>query len=310
MNILLASSITNTHTVDSLRIEHLQQTVDALHQLIDTTNGVICNEISASNNHLTSITIVIAIISLILAVIGSAIGFYISYLYKKVKKAEKMIAEKEQIITSLSQTVQETDEKITNDLASIYKKLRREELKANIQRLLIEPLDIQHFMPNLLGNDLEDDLFETLFQAYQKLISTGKADQGASIFQYSYKENYLLVFFQHFLFQSLLNGGLREDMIKYLKEGCKCAFERDMLKCTKDLCKALNEPIMSKPVDVMYEYLVAVNQSEFKSLTAIKDIIYSDLKDKSILRQAIDRCTADKVYLELFDNKEPIDDEQ
>lgn len=328
MNMLLASNIAKLHSIDSVRIDQLQQHVESLHSidsiqivqlqhsveslqnLIDISNGVIGNEFASSNNYLSVISIGIGIISLILAVLGIGLGIYINSLYKKVQVAEKTITQKEQVIQELSRSVQETDEKITNDLQSIYNKLRKEELKANVQRLEIEPLDIKHYLSNLLGNDLDEGLFVFLHHAYIKLIATGKADQGAFFLETSYRNNYLLVFFQHFLFKSLLDADLRPDVIKFLKEGCSCAFERDIVKCTKDLCKALNEPDISNSVDILFEYLVAVNQSEYKALSAIKDILHSDLRDKSILRQAIDRTTAKDIYLELFDNKKNIDDER
>lgn len=306
----LEHKVESLHTVDSLRVDQLQHRVESLHSLIDSSYSVISNEIASSNNYLTVISIVIGVVSLFLTVIGFGIGYYINSLCKKVKDAENTISEKERIIKDLSHAVKETDDKITNDLESIYNRLRREELKAILKRLETEPLDICHYQSILLANDLEDVMFESLYRAYQKLKASGNADRGASIFESSYKNKYLLVFFQHYLCQSLLNVDLREDIIKFFEEGCRCAFERDMIKCTNDLCKALNELKFPKRVDVMCEYLIAVNKSEFKSLTSIKVIIDRELLDKSILRQAVDRCTSNSLYLELFDNKVPIDDEQ
>lgn len=309
MVFLISTNIVTYHTIDSVRIDQVQQNVESLHNLIDTSNSIISNEIASANNYLTILSISIAVIGLLLTIVGFGIGLYINSLYKKVKEIETTIVDKERIISELSSKVQDTNDKITNDIESIYSRLRKEELRANIKRLLVEPLDIKHFISILLSNDLEAELFDDLYHAYQKLIASGCADRGDSFFSSSYKDNYLLVFFQHFIFQSILDSDLRKEIILFFKTGCKCAFERDMIKCTKDLCKALNEPILSNPVDILYEYLIAVNDSEFKSLSEIKEIFNSELEEKSNLRQAIDRCTSNNIYLELFDNKQPIDDE-
>lgn len=307
---LFNSDIATCHAIDSVRIDQIQHNVESLHTLIDTSNGFISNEIASANNYLTVFSISIAVISLLLTIIGFVIGRYINALYKKVQIIEKTVTTKEQGIIKLSQTVQETNDKITNDIEDIYKRLRREELFACIKRLEVEPLDISHCISILLSNDLEESWFENLYQAYQKLIASGKADKDISFLRPSYRSNYLIVFFQHYLYKCMLTAGLREDMVSYFEMGCKQAYERDMIKCTKDLCKALNESVISAPTDILYKYLLAANKSEFKSLIAIKEILNSDIVDKSILRQVIDRCTREQIYLELFDNKQPVDDEQ
>lgn len=310
MTLLLSSNLTTYHAIDSVRIDQVQQKVESLHSLIDTSNGVICNEISSANNYLTVLSISIAVIGIILTIVGFFIGRYINSLYKKVRIIEKTVAEKEQGIKSLSQTVQETSDNITNNIGEIYNRLRKEELFSIIKRLEQEPLDITHCISMLLSNELDDSWFENLYHAYQKLIASGKADDGKSWFRSSYRDNYLIVFFQHYLYRCILAADMREDIIPFLETGCELAFERDIIKCTKDLCQALNEPILDNSVEILYKYLIAVNNSEFKNLAAIKDIINTELVDRSTLRQAVDRCTSNNIYLELFDNKQPIDDEQ
>lgn len=310
MDIILVSEISNYHAIDSVRIDQLQQQIGSLQNFIDISNGIISNEISSSNNYLSVVSICIGVISLILTLVGFGIGYYINSLYKKIHIIEKTISEKERKIVELSKTVHDTNEKITNDLGSIYKKLRKEELKALIKRLELEPLDIKHCISMLLSNELEDSWFDDLCHAYKKLIESGKADSGTSLFDSSYGSNYKIVFFQHYLYKCLLSKDMRDDIVAFFEEGCGCAYERDIIKCTKDLCNALNESVMPKPTDALYNYLVAVNQSSYKSLSSIKEIIDSELIDKSLLRQAIDRCTNNKIFLELYRNAEPIDDEQ
>lgn len=297
------------HPADSVQIIQLQQRVETLYNLLDTSNSVISNEIASSDHYLTVISIIIGVLSLIVAIICCCIGCYINSLYNKVKTIESTILEKEQTVTKLSENVLSANDKITNDLESIYIRLRREEIKANVKRLEIEPLDIKHCIHSLLSNDLEENLFEDLCNAYRKLIASGKADEGASLNDITYKEDYLLVFFQHYLYKSLLSQDLREDMIGFFKTGCKCAYERDIIKCTSELCKAINEPLDSSET-ILYNYLIAINNTEFKALATIKKIIETELKDKTVLRKAIDRCTNDEIYLVLFNNQKPIDDEQ
>jgi hypothetical protein len=51
--------------------------------------------------------------------------------------------------------------------------------------------------------------------------------------------------------------------------------------------------------------LKAINQSEFRNLQELKEIFQNEINDKSLLVDAIDQCTSDKVYLEMFGVEAP-----
>ena len=118
-------------------LQNINDNVDAVLRIVDVSNSTIANEISAINTMLVAFTIVFG-------VVGVLLGVYISWLQKKVSKMSDNIAEKEQKIISLANTVEETDRKIHTDIAGLYEDLRKEETMTLLRRLEEEPIDISN----------------------------------------------------------------------------------------------------------------------------------------------------------------------
>lgn len=290
--IFLIELITERDSITYL--QDIYKDIDAIRSIVDISNATIANEISAVNTILVVFTIVFGII-------GIFLGWYISFLQKKVTKMSDNIAEKEQSIIKLANTVEETDKKIRSDISGLYAELRDEETMTFLHRLEEEPLDIANLSNLLLARPLRDKGFPILKKAYMQLLSLGpEIIDKESLLEPSYRQEYTLMFFQHYLRESILDDDIRPDIIKDFKRSMTCAFKRDIIKSTEDFCLALStDETPFDKVSLLADYLEALNQSKYHNLVELHDIFQERLK-ADLLVNAIDKCTTDKVYLELF----------
>ncbi len=280
-------------------LQNLNDNIDGVRNLVDVSNSTIANEISVMNTVLVVFTIVFGLV-------GIFVGVYISVLQRKVSKMSKDIEGKEIIIKALAKNVEDTDNKIHSDISGLYKQLREEETMTMFRRLEEEPQDIANLSSLLSARTVGEKGFPILKSAYMKLLEIEneqiEKDRDISI----YKSSFLILFFQHYMSLTMLDNDIREDLRKEFGDCCKYAFKRDIIKSTKDLCKVLSKsdaPFEKEPI--LVEYLKAINKSKFKNLVELKNIFHEDIKNKSLLVGAIDKCTSDKVYLEMFGIADP-----
>jgi len=279
-------------------LQNINDNVDAVRRIVDVSNSTIANEISAVNTMLVAFTIVFGIV-------GVLLGLYISWLQRKVSKMSDNIEEKEQKIILLAKTVEDTDNKIQSDISGLYERLRKEETIALLRRLEEEPLDVTNLSELLWARSLEMDCFPILKTAFIKLKSLGSVADEISGLGLSYRQRYVLLFFQHYLYHSILDEELRDDVKNDFDVAFECAFKRDVIKATKDICQALS--VSSAQLDkvaLLVGYLKSLNQSKYSNLVELKDI-FQEKVNKDILVEAIDKCTTDKVYLGMFGVEAP-----
>ena len=295
-NMFLLSTTIPSDTLQYL--QYINDNIDAVRRIVDVSNSTIANEISAVNTMLVAFTIVFGIV-------GVLLGIYISWLQRKVSKMSDNIEEKEQKIILLAKTVEDTDNKIQSDISGLYAKLRKEETLTLLRRLEEEPEDITNLADLLLARPLDDDGFPILKKAFEKLMAIHLEVGKDVLVDSSLETRYVLLFFQHYLFQSILDDKLRSEVVKDLDSCMNCAFKHDIIKSTKDFCRALsNDDATFEKKQLLIDYLKALNQSKYKDLEELKDI-FQEYLDKDLLVDAIDKCTTDKVYLCLFGVENP-----
>lgn len=274
-------------------LQNINDNVDAVLHIVDVSNSTIANEISAINTMLVAFTIVFG-------VVGVLLGVYISWLQRKVSKMSDNIAEKEQKIINLANTVEETDRKIHTDIGGLYEDLRKEETMTLLRRLEEEPLDISNLSSLLMTRTLSGEGFVILKKAYIKLKSLGPEIDNDRFLEPSFRQQYIVIFFQHYLRESVLDEDIRPDIVKECKYSMNCAFKRDIIKSTEDFCMALSDSkVQFDRVLLVVDYLKALNQSKYANFVELKSIFQEKL-DPSLLVEAIDKCTTDKEYLGLF----------
>lgn len=297
IHILLNSNL----PIDTLKyLEDLNENIDAVRRIVDVSNSTIANEISAVNTMLVAFTIVFGIV-------GVLLGSYISWLQRKVSKMSDNIEEKERTIKSLAKAVEETENKIQSDISGLYTQLRKEETMTLLYRLEEEPEDISNLVELLLARPLEKEGFPILKRAFIQLMNIDDEANTDGFFSPSKRKQYSLLFFQHFLYQSILDDELRPEVVKDFKRDVECAFKNDIIRSTKDLCKALSDRRATfDKISLLKSYLIALNQSKYSVLEELRTIFQDNL-DKGLLVEAIDQCTSDKVYLSLFGIVAPSD---
>ena len=295
-NMFLLSKTISSDTLQYL--QNINDNIDAVRRIVDVSNSTIANEISAVNTMLVAFTIS-------LTVVGVLLGIYITWLQQKVSKMSKNIEQKEQKIISLAETVEETDRKIHSDISGLYAQLRKEETMTLLRRLEEEPEDIMNLADLLLARPLDDNGFPILKRAFEKLMAIHSEVDKDVFVDPNRETQYVLLFFQHYLFQSILDDKLRIEVVKDLDSCMNCAFKHDIIKSTKDFCRALsNEDATFEKTQLLIDYLKALNQSKYKGLVELRDV-FQEYIDKNLLVEAIDKCTTDKVYLRLFGVENP-----
>lgn len=287
------------------RISLVEKENESLHQLIDNTTASISNSISASDKIINIWGIVISIISIIVSILGIYLGYYVTKTSKKVQamlddvnKKNNDIKKIQKMVKTSKKEVIRINEQINKNLSTLYDNLRKEETKALINRLKKEPLDIGNIDTLLLSRNLEEDLFIDLKQAY---LNGGDSLEETQQNGNTFKESYFLLFFQHYPYQTILDNDLRTQLMESFFICCNCAFQNDIIKTTKGICKALNEDqVPFNKEELLIKYLEAINSSKHNKFTNLAGIFKNQLKDTELLNSAIKKCKEKKVYLSIF----------
>lgn len=253
MNISDSLSIASMHD----QIENINTQLSDLHNLISHSNDAIANEIAAGDRFLTYV-------GLILGFVGILLGFYITWCYQKVRKMKISIERKERDVKDLSNKVEKINEQIQNDISGLYEKLRKEESKSLLNRLIKVPEDIDNIVDLLLARELLPEDFSLLKQAFENLPKDNEDNV----------KKYLLLFFQHFAGQSIKYNDLRNRFVADFALLVSVAFKNDIEKSTKDIVLSLEEAKDEIKIQVLTPYCKALKKSKYKDM----DILFTDIK--------------------------------
>lgn len=314
---------------DSIAIDMMNHRIDGLSNSIDSLNnclqGVCANVEATSNivetandsisNQLAASTIFFAVFSVIVGVLVLAAGWYIGWKKKQIDDVAKKIEDNKRLMQDIEKRTTTLDKQIKGDMESLYKKLQHEETKALLERLVLEPEDIANLLKPLLARELDEDNFELLRKAYLSFLGVAK---NADIQSESSNENkkneykiegnyyegnisYLILLFQHYCYQSIKDDSIRPYLLVEMADVIECAFKRDIVKSTIQLCKALNKETSSfNKEEVLTTFLKGLNSSKHKNYIDLKNILEQNISPNTLLEKSIANCSTDKVYLDLF----------
>lgn len=296
-------------SIDSLNnsLCNVSTNVEAINNIVETANDSISNQLAAS-------TIFFAVFSVIIGILVLAAGWYIGWKKKQIDDVAKKIEDNKKLMQDIEKRTTTLDKQIKGDMESLYRRLQHEETKALLGRLVLEPEDISNLLKPLLARELDEDNFEFLRKAYLGFIDVATdADDSAdgrtekknehkiSGNYYVGNMSYLILLFQHYCYQSVKDDSIRPYLLVEMADVIECAFKRDIVKSTIQLCKALNEETSSfNKEEVLTAYLKGLNSSKHKNYIDIKNILEQNISPNTLLKKAILNCSTDKVYLDLF----------
>lgn len=281
--------------IQSDSIQALIDNYESLRDLVELSNSTISNELTSASYHLGALSIIIA-------TVGIFLGVYVTILFNKIRKIREEVDCNLDKVSKMNEQIKDIDTKINSNLSGLYSQLREEETKALLERLVQEPLDINNIDKMLLSRNINESNFEILKKAYVNLLKTGKADES-SFMRGSYKQSYYLLFFQHFCRLTVLDDDLRDDLSDNFKDYINCAFKRDIIKSTEDMCRALSIDAVSFDREkYLCKYLVALNESKYKDLIELRNILEGQINNKTLLPNAVALAIEEGKKLVLFED--------
>lgn len=241
--------------------------LDQLSTLVETTNSSINNTLSVTN-------IVIALAALIVAVAAILLGGYISRMERKIKTMSDEVTAKETEVKKLS-----TD--INNNIDGLFERIRREDTKAYLKRLLEVPRDIANLGEILFTRQLIEEDFKTLKDAYLKL-KRNKED-GKDCDGMTYGEMYLSLFFQHFPGRALQDTELHEEIIFFFDYGVGAAFSNDIEKEVKEIGTVVSDKnVLTDRENILLLLRKAIAKSDYKNDETVLKLLKDSVNDEEL----------------------------
>lgn len=304
-----ADSLQNKVDLLQGKLDALQGKTEFLLNVVETSNDGVSNQLSAANN-------LLALVAVIVAIIGIWLGFYIAKKKQQIEMMAATVESKKMTVEQLAKTVDEKkekvdiiakatedlDKKIHNDLSGLYKDLRNEETNALLERLILEPQDIDNLCTILCARDIDEKGYEKLRTAYLKMRKMlGEPMQENVVNDYS--EHFMVLFYQHFFYNALKDYEISPDFDNYYYAIFSRAYKRDVIKSTIDLCKTLSEETSTfNKEHVLTSYLKALNNSQYSELIELKNIFEQNIVPQTLLQDAIECCKKEKIKLVIFED--------
>lgn len=247
----------NTHIAD------LEKKIETERNINDKTFNSISTQISAASLTLTIMGIVFAIIAII-------VGVYVTYVERKIIKIGE---ENKELLTKnerIKKDVEELNKLIQGDIQGLFSRLKRQETIDLLDRLTRVPKDISNICSLLLSRDLQTEDFDRLKKAYKNLNPIDG----------SYKDSYKLLFFQHFLTNTLKDDDLRNEILDFIPSAIQSAFENDILKSTHDFVVAIVDKGINNFKKETTEFFKGLSSSQHKDYDAVYTTIFDTLKNR------------------------------
>lgn len=288
-------------------VDGLAKQVENLSYLVETQKEIISQEQSAIENSMGAVNIVLAVFALILTIGGIYLGWFINRKEKKVQALLMQVETKKEEVEKLEEKtskikddIVELNNNINGDIEGLYERLKKEETVSLFRRLVEVPWDISNVGTLLLARKIDISNFKYLVLAYRNLKDSGTDGQIGGI-MYSYKDLYLVQFFQHFCGPAISHSLIKDDLIEFFPAGFSCAYQSDIEYSTNSLIMSLNrdKSIGNKP-EILYTYIKALNESKHNTTSIPYEIIVSKYDNDDDLIQIWEQLISNSIIIKQF----------
>jgi len=239
----------------------------------DQTLSSISSQIGAASYNLT-------IFGILFTVAALGVGVYITFIERKILAIrEENKALLKESITAKDEVVLIND-LIHKDIYGLFLKIKREETVHILKRLINIPEDISNLSNELLSRELEETDFSLLKKAYLNLRQDELLKPGHIRIEMSHKDKYLLLFFQHFTHQSIIDEDIKIDFINFIPRGIDCSFEIDIIKSTKEFIQAVIKLGFLTNIKGINNYFEKLSDSKHKNLEKLYETIFNTLETR------------------------------
>ena len=288
-------------------IEELSKQVENLSYMVEAQKDIISQEQSAIENSMGAINTHLTVFSVLLAIGGIVLGWFINHKEKKVQALLEQVETKKEEVEKLEEKTSKTKDdivelnnNINGDIEGLYERLKKEETVSLFRRLVEVPWDISNVGTLLLARKIDISNFKYLALAYRHLKDSGADGQIGGI-MHSYKDLYLVQFFQHFCGQAISHSLIKDDLIEFFPEGFSCAYQSDIEYSTNSLIMSLNrdKSIGNKP-EILYTYIKALNESKHNTTSIPYEIIVSKYDNDDDLIQIWEQLISNSIIIKQF----------
>lgn len=183
----------NTYQIESIseKVSDIKDNYHLLYEGSKNQNDQLSNQISFAGY-------LLGIFSLLLTGLGIYLAWHVNSQFEKIKEMKAI--------------VEETKKAIEGNSTNLYKKLKKEETISYLMRLDEVPEDISNIISILLSRDMVDIDYLYIKKPYlkfKKIIPLSLNGLG----------EYQLLLIQHFLYQSLGDTDLKNDIMNNLNNG-------------------------------------------------------------------------------------------
>ena len=288
-------------------VDGLAKQVENLSYLVETQKEIISQEQSAIENSMGAVNIFLAAFTLIITIGGIFLGWFINRKEKNVQALLMQVETKKEEVEKLEEKTSKTKDdivelnnNINGDIEGLYERLKKEETVSLFRRLVEVPWDISNVGTLLLARKIDISNFKYLVLAYRNLKDSGTDGQTGGI-MYSYKDLYLVQFFQHFCGPAISHSLIKDDLIEFFPAGFSCAYQSDIEYSTNSLIMSLNrdKSIGNKP-EILYTYIKALNESKHNTTSIPYEIIVSKYDNDDDLIQIWEQLISNSIIIKQF----------
>lgn len=243
----------------------------------DQTLNSISNQIGATSYNLSIFAFLFGLLAIIL-------GMYVTWVERKIIKIRE---ENESLLNETIKTKEEVvsiNQLIQKDINGLFLKIKREETINMLNRLSKVPEDVINLTSQLFSRELLEEDYLLLRKAYLKTTPN----------ETTAKDNYKLLFFQHFLDLSIKDEKINLELISHYDTCVKCANSNDIIKSTEDFMKAVIDLGFQSKSKEINNYFKAISKSKFKALTTVYKLIFDSLKTRNDRFKFYETLSSDK----------------